>query len=357
MNPEDMLLEMLNTYSPSGDEGEIAKLIRDYMVDLGFHDPVIDEQLNVISVNGTGKPSVFICGHEDTVPGILPVKREGNLIYGRGAVDAKSSLLALILGAKKALDSGFRGKLLISAASGEESDSKGINKIMEDYHGYDYAIFGEPGGAMNITAGYKGRILLKVDKKTETHHASSSWMETNAIDSLMDLWFSIRSKYGKNKDFNSVTAGITKFSGGEYDNMTPEYASMYIDLRYPKSISENEIVNEIKSDMENILIKNYSYNIENRTEPYISDIKSPIVQSFKEAITKNGMSPKLIFKSGSGDMNTLGNFWHIPVITYGPGDTRLSHTQNEVIDISDFYKAIDVVSDSLKLLSSDLNND
>ena len=32
----------------------------------------------------------------------------------------------------------------------------GINNIMENYHGYDYAIFGEPGGSMNITAGYKG---------------------------------------------------------------------------------------------------------------------------------------------------------------------------------------------------------
>ncbi len=356
MKPEDMLLEMLNIYSPSGNEGEIAKLIREYMIELDFQDPVIDEQFNVISVNGNGTPSVFICGHEDTVPGILPVRIEGNLVYGRGAVDAKSSLLALILGARKAIDEGFKGKLLISAASGEESDSKGINSIMKEYNGYNYAIFGEPGGAMNITAGYKGRILLKIDKRTETHHASSAWMETNAIDSLMDLWYSIRTKYGNNRDFNSVTAGITKFAGGEYDNMTPEHASMYIDIRYPKALSEDDLIAEIKSDMANILVNNYSYIIENRTEPYISDIKSPLVKSFKEAIIKNNMSPKLIFKSGSGDMNTLGNLWHIPAVTYGPGDTRLSHTQNEVIDLNDFHRSINVVADSLKILSAQNSN-
>ncbi|WMT52058.1 MAG: M20/M25/M40 family metallo-hydrolase [Ferroplasma sp.] len=351
MKPEDMLIELLNVYSPSGSEGEVSRLIRDYMDDLGFQDPVIDSQLNVVSVNGNGKPAVFICGHEDTVPGILPVRRDGDLFYGRGAVDAKSSLLALILGAKRAMDNGFNGKILISAASGEESDSKGINTIMENYSGYNYAIFGEPGGAMNITAGYKGRILLKIDKRTETHHASSAWMEVNAIDSLMDFWLALRSKYGKNKDFNSITAGITRFQGGEYDNMTPEHASMYIDIRYPKSISENDLIAEIKSDMKNILVEDYSFNIENRTEPYISDIKSPLVKSFKEAITKNNMSPRLIFKSGSGDMNNLGNLWRIPVITYGPGDTRLSHTQNEVINIRDFYKSVDVIADSLKILS------
>jgi LysW-gamma-L-lysine carboxypeptidase len=352
MNAKDMLLEMLNVYSPSGKEKDIAKLIREYMVELDFQDPVIDDQLNVISVNGEGKPSVFLCGHEDTVPGILEVKSSENLIYGRGAVDAKSSLLALILGARKAMDAGFKGKILVSAASGEESDSKGINNILKNYEGYDYAIFGEPGGSMNITAGYKGRLLMKVEMRTETHHASSSWMEANSIDSLMNLWLAIRDKYGSNKDFNSVTAGITKFNGGQYDNMTPEYASMYIDIRYPKYVSEEELVNEMKSYMDNILKKNYDYNIESRTYPYISDMKSPLVKSFKEGISKNGMVPRLIFKSGSGDMNTLGHEWNIPAITYGPGDTQLSHTPNEVINIKDLYSSIDVIADSLKILSS-----
>ena len=61
MNAKDMLIEMLNIYSPSGKEEEIAKLIREYMVNLDFQDPVIDDQLNVISVNGNGSPSVFLC--------------------------------------------------------------------------------------------------------------------------------------------------------------------------------------------------------------------------------------------------------------------------------------------------------
>ena len=353
MNAKGMLIEMLNIYSPSGKEGEIAKLLKEYMVDLDFENPVIDDQLNVISINGKGSPAVFLCGHEDTVPGILEVKSDGNMVYGRGAVDAKSSLLALILGARKAIDNGFKGKLLVSAASGEESDSKGINNIMENYHGYDYAIFGEPGGSMNITAGYKGRLLMKVDVKTATHHASSSWMESNAIDLLMGLWVKIREQYGSNKDFNSVSAGITRFNGGEYDNMTPEHASMYIDIRYPKSVSEDELTGELKSYMEELLLKNYSYTIESRTYPYISDMKSPLVKSFKSGISRNGMAPRLIFKSGSGDMNNLGHMWKIPAITYGPGDTQLSHTQNEVIDIRDLYKSIDVISDSLVSMQLD----
>ncbi|MEM0139475.1 MAG: M20/M25/M40 family metallo-hydrolase [Ferroplasma sp.] len=347
MNTGDMLLNMLDIYSPSGKEDKIAKLLQEYMVELDFENPIIDDKLNVISVNGNEKPSIFLCGHEDTVPGKLPVKIDGNIAYGRGAVDAKSSLLALILGAKKAMDRGYKHKFLISAASGEESDSKGINNILSNYDKYDYAIFGEPGGSENITAGYKGRILVKVNARTETHHASSSWMEKNAIDSLIDLWLSIRNKYGNNKDFNSITAGITKFNGGEYDNMTPENASMFIDLRYPKSISEEMLVDELKLSMKNSLSGDYSYNIENRTYPYISDLKSPLVKAFMEAITVQGMKPKLIFKSGSGDMNTLGHQWKIPAITYGPGDTKMSHTQNEFVDLRDIEKCINVIADAM----------
>ncbi len=350
MNTGDLLIKMLEIYSPSGKELEIAKLIRDYMVEMDFENPVIDEKYNVVSLTGNGEPSVLICGHEDTVPGFIPVKYDGDLIYGRGAVDAKSSLLSLLLGAKKARESGFKGKIIMASASGEESDGKGINYIKANYEKTDFAIFGEPGGDENITAGYKGRTLFEIYKKSNPHHASSSWMEENAIDSLINLWENVKSKWGNNKDFNSITAGITKFEGGEYDNMTPENASMAIDIRYPKSVNEEEIIKYMEKELKINLKEDYSYRIKNSAMPYISNMKSNLVKSFKQSIYNYNLKPKLIFKSGSGDMNTLGNDWKIPVITYGPGDTKLSHTSNEVISVNEINLCADIVSDSLLYL-------
>ena len=341
---------MLETYSPSGKELEIARLIREYMVEMDFENPIIDEKYNVVSVSGSGEPSILICGHEDTVPGFMPVKYDGDLIYGRGAVDAKSSLLSLLLGAKKARDSGFRGKIIMASASGEESDSKGINYIKNHYEKTDFAIFGEPGGAENITTGYKGRTLFEIYKKSNAHHASSSWMEENAIDSLISLWESIKTRWGDNKDFNSITAGITKFNGGEYDNMTPENASMSIDIRYPKSVEQQDVIKYMENDLKTNLRDNYSYEIKNSALPYISNIKSNLVKSFKESISSYNLKPKLIFKSGSGDMNTLGNDWKIPVITYGPGDTKLSHTSSEVVSVNEIDLCANIVSNSLLYL-------
>ncbi len=66
------------------------------------------------------------------------------------------------------------------------------------------------------------------------------------------------------------------------------------------------------------------------------------------------MVPRLIFKSGSGDMNTLGHDWGIPVVTYGPGDTKLSHTPDEVINYREIDKCAEIVRDSLIYLKNNV---
>ena len=53
---------------------------------------------NVIGELGDEGPRILLCGHMDTVPGEIPVRIEGDLLYGRGAVDAKSSLAAMLVG-------------------------------------------------------------------------------------------------------------------------------------------------------------------------------------------------------------------------------------------------------------------
>ena len=53
-------------------------------------------------------------------------------------------------------------------------------------------------------------------------------------------------------------------------------------------------------------------------------------------------------------MNILGNSWNIPAVTYGPGDTKLSHTNSERIKLEDVEKSAEIVSDALILLEREL---
>src|SRR5690348_14618506 len=89
--PVSLLLSMLNLYSPSGDENQVASYLESEFRRNGLQTRR-DATGNVIGEIGTGRPRILLCGHMDTVPGRIPVKIEDDQVYGRGSVDAKSSL-------------------------------------------------------------------------------------------------------------------------------------------------------------------------------------------------------------------------------------------------------------------------
>src|SRR5512143_1762633 len=93
-----LLTNLLGIYSPSGKEGDIANFLVEEMKKLGFQ-VGIDAIGNVIGVVGEGEPTIFLCGHMDTVAGHLPLRIEEGKIYARGAVDAKGPLAAMVMGA------------------------------------------------------------------------------------------------------------------------------------------------------------------------------------------------------------------------------------------------------------------
>ena len=69
----ELLLRMVEIYSPSGREERLADFLCEEMKELGF-DVERDAVGNVIGRYGAGRPRVLLCGHMDTVPGVIPVK-------------------------------------------------------------------------------------------------------------------------------------------------------------------------------------------------------------------------------------------------------------------------------------------
>src|SRR5512136_2175636 len=187
-----LLTNLLGIYSPSGKEGDIANFLAEEMTKLGFQ-VGIDTIGNVIGVVGEGEPTIFLCGHMDTVAGYLPLRIEEGRIYARGAVDAKGPLAAMIMAASEvAQEKTFKGEILFASVVEEEATSRGVRHLITQGIEADYAIFGEPSGVENITIGYKGQIQLKIAVKTKTGHSSTTWLYENALEKAYDLWKKIR---------------------------------------------------------------------------------------------------------------------------------------------------------------------
>ena len=84
------------------------------------------------------------------------------------------------------------------------------------------------------------------------------------------------------------------------------------------------------------------------TEPFEADHTSPLVRALSLSIIDVCRKrPILLRKTGTGDMNILGNAFRIPVVTYGPGDPHSSHTVDERISIAEYISSIEVYNTTL----------
>jgi LysW-gamma-L-lysine carboxypeptidase len=359
-----LLSETLKIYTPSGREGPLSLFLADVMKNLGFDNIRVDGINNVIGTIGDGSPSVLLCGHMDTVPGIQPVKVTDTYVFGRGSVDAKSSLVAMLLAASRFVNKKDVGKIIFSGVVDEEGNGTGIKELLKDVS-TDYAIFGEPSGINNITIGYKGRVAVTITCRTPSVHASAPWMSQNAVDECMKVWDAIKAYSSERADetnrFRSLTASITKIRGGSAHNVLPGTCRITIDFRVPSHMSSIGVYRDIeeiaKKFQRDVSFPKLEVGAGDITEPFETNMNSPLVRSLNLSIyhiTKK--RSVLLRKTGTGDMNVFGHTLKVPAVTYGPGNPHLSHTHKEYVEIEEYLASIDVYQNAILNLNKFHNN-
>lgn len=351
----ELLNRSLKEYTPSRAEASLANLIKDKSIDeLGFEKTNIDNVGNVIATKGSGRPVIMLCGHMDTVPGRIPVRMENGYLYGRGASDAKSSLIAMLLAASEFPKQ--RGTIIFAGVVDEEGNATGIKELVRSKSTIDYAIFGEPSGISNITIAYKGRFAFRLTCDVGTSaHASAPWLAKNSIEEVYDFWQAIQLEIGRldsgSDKSSKVTCSLTEISGGSSHNVTPQKCKITVDIRIPTTNTSRKIQELVASIVKEVSIKKnirVTYRIEDMTEPFEADHTSPLVRALSLSIIDVCRKrPILLRKTGTGDMNILGNAFRIPVVTYGPGDPHSSHTVDERISIAEYISSIEVYNTTL----------
>jgi len=354
------LTQMLKVYSPTGQEEEMTKFLSRRMRRLGFRVRV-DEVGNVIGRIGSGSPKILLCGHIDTVPGQIPVQKIGNKIYGRGAIDAKGPMAAMIMAAKACARTDRNGTVVVIGVVGEEGASKGMRHLLKKRLRADYAIIGEPSGMNKVIIGYRGRAQLKLKCKTIGGHAGAHWLYTNAVEEAYQIWLVIKNtqfKWQKEGGrFYSVSMCPTQLKGGEFSNVVPSYCEMTIDVRVPPPLKCADVIREIRRTTNAYENENLEFTIEveDRMEPFEADKNSALTRKLKEAIREEKIRPvKLIRKTGASDMNFVGAYMKIPVVAYGPGNSQVEHTTEEYIDIQEYLTSIKVLRKTLEKLLTPL---
>lgn len=246
----------------------------------------------------------------------------------------------------------MKGRITVAGVVDEEGRGRGVRQVVRDKLDVDYAIFGEPSGVKNITIGYKGRLEVKILCETEPGHAAAPRGFNNAIEKAYEVWNQIRSWSSQRQEpprspFYSTTASLTGIRGGEASNVVPSKCKLTVDVRLPPSLGCRKASDQLKAIIQRYKRKNPRVNLKMRigdkVEPFIAEKDSLLVKALTGAIECTVGGPvRLLRKTGTGDMNVFAAKMKVPVVTYGPGNSRLSHTLNEYIEISEYLASIEV---------------
>ena len=351
------LEKALKLYTPSLREKSMADFLADKCDDLGFHDIHTDDVGNLIATKGSGSPKILLCGHMDTVPGRVRVRKEGDSLFGRGSSDAKGPLIAMLFAAASVKEE--NGTVMFVGAVDEEGNATGIKNLVKNKPDVDYAIFGEPSGTKQITIAYKGRIAINLKINVQdSAHASAPWLAKNAIEEtgifVSEIKRILESGQENKKKGMLLTATLTEIKGGASHNITPKECDSTLDIRIPVDMNCNMVEEKISTAVNEIAGRQgveAFYSIIDETEPFEAPHNSPLVRALTLGVIDIEKSrPMLIRKTGTGDMNVIGSQLKIPVVTFGPGDPHAAHTIDEKISIDEFLRGIEVLKRTISHL-------
>mgnify|MGYP005840850749 CR=1 FL=1 len=337
-----LLREMLEIYSPSHEEARLAGYLRERMAELGMRSSV-DDAGNPVGEIGEGSREIVLIGHIDTVEGFIPVRQEGDLLYGRGAVDAKGPMAAFVLAAARARPRDLR-VVVIGAVEEEAASSRGARHVAGRRHPH-FAVVGEPSGWAGITLGYKGRLWI--DYRLERPARHSAGPGRSACEDAIAFWNAL-SAYAdafnrERKAFDTLDLSLRRINSAA-DGFR-EQVEQLISLRVPLGFAPDElkqVVGRFAGDARCFF--------SNEDPAFRADKNNALVRAFLQAIRAGGGEPKFKLKTGTSDMNVVGPAWRCPVVAYGPGDSSLDHTPDEHISISELQRAVKVLVQVLENL-------
>lgn len=357
----DVLHRLVATPSVSGDEAAAVGVFGALADALGLAS-TRDEAGNGLALRPSRGPElarIVLLGHIDTVPGSIPVRMENGVLHGRGSVDAKGPLAAMLVAAARApVHHGVT--LEVIAAVGEETASSPGARFVAPRRRPAACIIGEPSGWDGVTLGYKGRLRVRAEVAGSCAHSAGP--DGSACDSAHEWWSRVRGWVdGMNRDhrgtFDTLTASMLSMQSG--DDGLNQWARVTASLRLPPWLAPDDAAGALPRFNEAGAVTaafTGCITIDGRESAYAVDRNDAVARALSTAIRACGGTPRPQRKSGTSDMNVVGPLWKCPITAYGPGDSSLDHTPAEHLSIDEYLKSIRVLAHAIGVLSGEITD-
>ena len=323
--------DLIDIDSTTGREAAAGEFIAHTLEELGWdvtRQPVIGDRFNVIA--SVGKPDVVLSTHFDCVPPFFPSRVEldgapglqtrgtAGRLYGRGACDAKGTLVAQIAAAERLRAAG-ETRIGLLFVVGEERGSEGAATANAAAPGSRFLINGEPTDN-RLGAATRGVYRARLRAAGRAAHSSLPELGVSAIDKLVDAIVALRSvQWPEDPSLGKTFYSIGVMKGGVAPNVISPEAEAEMMFR---TVGSHDALRRL---------------IVERVGSLVS-VEDVLVVPPVRLATIPGIDTAVF--SFTTDIPFL-NRWGAPLLL-GPGSVTLAHTADEYCDIADLERAVDL---------------
>ncbi|MFQ6115960.1 MAG: ArgE/DapE family deacylase [bacterium] len=333
-------------------ESKIAHYIRKYLAEIDLEvkfQEIRPNRVNVIGILkgvGNGK-SLMLNGHTDTVSmdgmDIEPLnpKYDNGKVYGRGSLDMKSSLSAMIMAAEAIVKSGvkLKGDVILAFVADEEYASIGTDTLIKEYSA-DAAIVCEPTN-LEIGIAHKGFAWIKVGVFGKAAHGSRPNEGIDAIVKAGKVLFGVDNLANniltqkKHPLLGSPSIHASLISGGTELSTYPDHCKIELERRTVPGECYETVVDEMKSLIKKISSEDEQFKANFEVffhRPPLEVSKNELIvksleKAYNSVLKKEPKHTGLSFWTDAAILKEAG----IPTIIFGPSGEG-PHASVEYVD-------------------------
>ena len=368
MSPELELARQLiriRSTPESRNELQVAELLADRLESAGFDTRLHaygDRHGNVVARWGRPDvPAVSLSGHLDTVTVVEedwhhdPYGAEviDGRVYGRGAVDMKTGVAAIVCAAERYIASSppEDAPVTLILTAEEEVGSLGAADLaaaglLPDTR---FLLISEPTSNRPMV-GHRGAVWLVLVASGRSCHGSTPHLGENAIERLMDSLGTLREWCDDNPtEHDSLgprTLNVGRVDGGVLRNIVPARAVAELDFRTPSRTEQATLARTLAT----VLADKVTVQSVLSLPPVYTEPSHPLVRLAREVAEHHlevecGDAVARFFTDASVLTPALGN---IPTVICGPGSPDQAHVVDEWCDTAEIATASAIYLDVLQ---------
>ncbi|WP_025821429.1 succinyl-diaminopimelate desuccinylase [Shewanella marina] len=338
------------------DEG-CQTMMAEYLAPLGFDiEPMVfEDTTNLWARKGTESPLFCFAGHTDVVPAgnlnhwhtppFAPTEVDGYL-YGRGAADMKGSLAAMLVAAKRFVNTHpyHKGSIAFLITSDEEGPFiNGTTRVIDTLEARNekitWALVGEPSstdklgdvvkngrrGSLTgnlVVHGVQGHVAYPHLADNPVHKASAALAELAAT-----TWDQ------GNQYFPPTSFQIANINAGTgASNVIPGHLDVMFNFRYSTEVTAEQLIERVVTILDQHQL-NYDINWIFNGLPFLTD-EGDLLAATKDAIQSvTGLATAALTTGGTSDGRFIAPTG-AQVIELGPVNATI-HKVNECVKMDD----------------------